>query len=90
MTSAKRPTWRIVTKVLTIAVSLAVPVVAVMVLGGSGLLPFSRPAAAADEFLLLDTPPQVSAPASKPAQTGEPIDVELKDWEQTLKGSNSM
>jgi hypothetical protein len=90
MTNAKRPTWRVVTKVVTVAVSLAVPVVAVMVLGGNGLLPFSRSAAAADEFLLLDTPPQVSAPASNRAQTGEPIDVELKDWEQTLKGSNSM
>jgi hypothetical protein len=88
MSQTKRPLWRVATKVLAAAVSLAVPVLAVAVLGGSVLAPFSRPAQAADEFLLLDSAPQASAPAAKARPAGEPLDVELKDWEHTLRGSN--
>jgi hypothetical protein len=55
--------------------------------GPRALLPGQ--AAAAGEFRVYDAPPAGQAKVVKPAQAGEPAEVELTTWEKTLRGSNS-
>jgi hypothetical protein len=90
MTTAKRPKWRVAAKVLAAALSVSVPVLALAVLGGNALAPLSGRAAPWGEFRVLDTVPAARAGAVKPAPADEPIDVELTNWEHTLRSSNSL
>jgi hypothetical protein len=89
MTNPKRRTWRGVAKVLALSVCVSVPVLALLVLGGSalGLLPGRT--AAPGEFRALDTVPAPQASTAKPARAHEPGVVELTTWEKTLRPSNS-
>ena len=81
----KRSMWRKTVRVIGTALTLFVPVLALVIFGGNAVALLSGPAGGGP-FRVLDTPPVAQTAAVRPQatpQADEPTEVQLSNWEET-------